>query len=287
MPWKQLRDADWKIPYVGGWCEGFVEGSWGQATLPAVNNQITYGKYASAIAKWNANPGNGNHPGELPPEGVTVPVYFSLGSTSFGHTADSLSDGMVASSTQGGFHTQGYIHPNLQNLIDVYAKYNKGCTYLGWSEYVGDVQVVEWVNPNATTDQVNRAYLDILERPADADGLAHYTSIGMTDNQVRADLLDSAEYKALQKHKADVAAAQAADAAAKQAAADAKAKADAEAAAKAQAEADAKAEAVKEQDKPKPVTVPVQNQPAKQSLYDLIANIVVAAINWLKQWRKS
>lgn len=95
------------------------------------------------MAKWNANPGGGNHPGELPPSGLTVPVYFSLGDVANGHVAISLDDGSVASSTQPGLHPQGFIHPNLQNLINVYAKYNGGCTYLGWSEYVGTVRVVQ------------------------------------------------------------------------------------------------------------------------------------------------
>ena len=148
MPYRQVIDANWRIPYVGGWCEGYVAGAFGQATLPTIDNQTTSaigaGGYASAIDKWNADPGNGNHPGELPPVGKTVPVYFSLGDVWQGHTAISLDDGMVASSTQGGFHTQGYIHQNLDNLIWVYGQYNGGCNYLGWSEFVGNVRVVEW-----------------------------------------------------------------------------------------------------------------------------------------------
>lgn len=144
MPWRQITDANWRIPYVGGWCEGYVEGAWGQATLPTPSNQTTSGVWGSAMHKWNSNPGGGNHPGELPPVGKTVPVYFSLGSTSYGHTAISLDDGMIASSSQGGYHTQGYIHQNLDNIIWVYGTYNNGCNYLGWSEYVGNIKVVEW-----------------------------------------------------------------------------------------------------------------------------------------------
>lgn len=139
----QIEDANWRIPYVGGWCEGYVEGAWGQATLPTVKNPTTSGVWKTATYAWKNNYGNGNHPGELPPEGVTVPVFFSLGSTSDGHVAIKLSDGKVASTTQPGFHTEGYIHPNLQDLINIYAKYNNGCTYLGWSEYVGKKQVVK------------------------------------------------------------------------------------------------------------------------------------------------
>ncbi|MGO4470324.1 hypothetical protein AB4Y95_00095 [Arthrobacter sp. M-10] len=164
MPYTQLCDANWKIPYIGGWCEGFVEGAWGQASLPkqdSKGNWYTTGVYGSAIAKWNANPGNGNHPDELPPSGVTVPVYFSLDSVADGHTAISLDDGSVASSTQPGTHPLGFLHPNLQNLIDVYAKYNGGCTYLGWSEYVGTVRVVQPVTqPSQGGDMPAKINLD-------------------------------------------------------------------------------------------------------------------------------
>lgn len=219
----QLKDANWRIPYVGGWCEGYVEGAWGQATLPTINNQTTNGVWGSAMDKWNANPGNGNHPGELPPAGKTVPVYFSLGSTTDGHVAISLDDGTVASSTQAGFHTQGYLHPNLQNLINVYAPYNNGCHYLGWSEWVGNIQVVGQQTINATDDQIRQDYLDILERPVDDGALVHYRAY--TNDFVRADLLASNEYKILQNRKAADAAKAIAD---KAAAADAQAAAQAE-----------------------------------------------------------
>lgn len=207
--WNQVKDANWRIPYVGGWCEGYVEGAWGVATLPTINNQTTEGVYGSAMAKWNANPGNGNHPGEQPPIGKTVAVYFSLGSTPDGHTAISLDDGTVASSTQAGFHTQGYLHPNLQAMMDMYGQYNNGCTYLGWSEYVGNTQVLALAQVNATVAEIQQDYLDILERPADQDGINHY--LNYTNDFVREDLLNSQEYKTLQANKA--AAAQAAAAA--------------------------------------------------------------------------
>lgn len=216
----QIKDANWRVPYIGGWCEGYVEGAWGQATLPAQDsrgNWFTNGVWGNAVAavnpgetgKWNSNPGNGNHPNELPPVGKTVPVYFSLGSTKAGHTAISLDDGKVASSTQAGVHSQGYIHPNLQDLINIYGKYNSGCTYLGWSEYVGNIQVVSQQSNNATDDQIRQAYLDILERPADDGGLAHYRNY--TNDQVRADLMASNERAiVVARHAAaDAAAAQA------------------------------------------------------------------------------
>lgn len=145
---KQLKDANWRIPYVGGWCEGYVEGAWGFATLPTPSNPTTSGKYASATAAWNAEP---NKHYDQPPMGITVPVYFSLGSTSYGHVAIRLDDGKVASSTQTGYHTQGYLHPNIQNMIDMYAKYNNGCTYLGWGEHVAGNQIIKEDNMRPIT----------------------------------------------------------------------------------------------------------------------------------------
>lgn len=206
--WNQLIDANWRIPYIGGWCEGFVEGGFGQAALPKQDqdgNWYTTGPYGSATNKWESNPGNGNHPGELPPVGKTVPVYFSLGSTPQGHTAISLDDGMVASSTQWGIHSQGYIHPNLDDMIAIFGRYNNGCTYLGWSEYAGNAQVLQY--QGASDDEIRQAYLDILERPADDGGLAHFRAF--TIDQVRTDLLASDERKlVVARHDAERKAAQ-------------------------------------------------------------------------------
>lgn len=140
MGWIQTRDANWQVPYTGGWCLKWVQDAFG-----------TDHPYPSASAAWNANYGNGNHPGELPPKGKTVAVYFALGNVPEGHVAISLDDGYVASSTQPGWHPQGYLHPNLQNMIDVYGKYNGGCTYLGWSEYVGSVKTLVY---EAVRDEV-------------------------------------------------------------------------------------------------------------------------------------
>lgn len=191
MSWNQNRDANWRVPYTGGWCLKYVQDAFG-----------TDHPYPSAIDAWNANYGNGNHPGELPPGGKTVPVFFSLGNVPAGHVAIMLDDSEVASSTQSGNHPQGYIHSNLQDLINIYGKYNGGCSYLGWSEYVGTVHVLEW-HPDivyATPDQIIQAYREILEREPESEGIAHYQNY--TIDFVRQDLLASQEYKDLVAKKA-------------------------------------------------------------------------------------
>lgn len=138
MTWTQKQDANMTVGYVGGWCLKYVQDAF-----------ATDHPYPTAMAAWNANYGGGNHPNEEPPLGITVPVYFALGSVSAGHVAIRLDDGWVASSTMPGEHSAPYYHRNLADLIAVYGKYNGGCTYLGWSEFVGTVRVVQDVEPPA------------------------------------------------------------------------------------------------------------------------------------------
>lgn len=188
MSWNQLRDADMNVGYTGGWCLKYVQDAF-----------HTDHVYPTAIAAWEAEP---NKHTDRPPSGITVPVYFSLGNVPAGHVAIELSDGWVASSTQPGTHSTPYYHKSLDDLIGVYGQYNGGCTYLGWGEHVGTAQVVQYV-PDvvlATADQVQQDYRDILERDADANGIAHYTQY--TNDFVRQDLQNSQEYKDLQARKA-------------------------------------------------------------------------------------
>ena len=129
--WIQLRDANMTVGYTGGWCLKYVQDAF-----------ATDHPFPTATAAWNAY--RGNHPNERPPLGITVPVFFWLGNEPAGHVAIRLDDGFVASSTLAGYHARPYFHPNLDNLIAMYAPYNGGCGYLGWSEYVGGVKVVGW-----------------------------------------------------------------------------------------------------------------------------------------------
>lgn len=189
MTWKQVRDADMNVGYTGGWCLKYVQDAFGTDHI-----------YPRAIDEWDDTSAS-NHT-EVPPLGITVPVFFSLGNVPAGHVAIRLSDGWVASSTQPGVHSTPYYHKSLDDLIAVYGQYNGGCTYLGWSEVVGSEHVVEYQPDGPSADQINQDYLDILERPADQDGLHHYLTNGMNNDQIRADLLNSAEYQALQAKKA-------------------------------------------------------------------------------------
>jgi hypothetical protein len=145
--YQQIAQPNLNWPYYGGLCEAFGEGIFGQASKPYIDGSTglwtAIGKYPSAITAWNSNYGNGNHANEQPPSGMAVKVYFSLGDNRDGHTAIALANGTVISSTQAGWHATGYIHPNLANLISVYAAAHGSCTYLGWSEYSGYLHLVE------------------------------------------------------------------------------------------------------------------------------------------------
>lgn len=216
MSYKQLHDADMRIGYEGGWCLKYVQDAF-----------KTDHPYPTARAAWDANYGGGNHAGE-PPLGITVPIYLTINGVPAGHVAIRLDDGYVASSTLPGVHGGPYYHKNIQDLIDTYARVYGGMSLLGWSEYVGTVRVVEWVADKvlATADQIKQAYIDILGRPFDDGGLAHYLNdVRMTIEEVRADMMASPERAERLKREADAAAA---------------------AAAKAQAEADAAREAAEE-----------------------------------------
>lgn len=232
MTWNQLKDADMTVGYEGGWCLKYVQDAF-----------HTDHPYPTAVGAWNANYGGGNHPGEVPPLGITVAVYFTLGNVPAGHVAIRLSDGWVASSSLAGVHAVPFYYKSLDDLMADYGKYNGGCTYLGWSEFVGTVRVVQLQSDNATDDQIDRAYLDILGRSVydDPEGLAHYRNYPL--DFVREDLTYSAEAHQLIANKQATAAKAAQDAADAQAkaAADAQAAADAKAAEEAQKAADAMA----------------------------------------------
>lgn len=129
--WIQDRDANWRIPYTGGWCLKYVADAFGGTAEFSTN----------AMDAWNRT--QFKHY-DLPPAGITVPVWFSLGNVWQGHVAVRLDDLMVASSTQGGDHSQGYIHSNIQDMINLYGQYNGGCTYLGWSEDLLGTRIVHW-----------------------------------------------------------------------------------------------------------------------------------------------
>lgn len=126
---KQLVKPNPNIPCKPGWCLQYVREAFG----------IYPGVYPSATAGW-AN-AQYKHPGELPPRGVWTPVWFYMKDEPLGHVVLSAPDGSIYSTSDPS--TVPHHHPNLADLMGYYAYWGLPLTYLGWSEDIETVRVVE------------------------------------------------------------------------------------------------------------------------------------------------
>src|SRR5690606_16933926 len=72
----------------------------------------------------------------------------------------------------------------------------------GFAGRINPMPYIETVK-NATEAQIKQAYLDILERPADPGGIAHYKQYPI--DFVRADLMKSQERRNLEAKRAEAA----------------------------------------------------------------------------------
>lgn len=171
--YEQVVLPTYNIPYTGGKCEKYVEnttgqtGVWGAAVLPVPPYSYT--------GAWQENYNDWNHPGEQPPWGFRVPVFFSLGDNPEGHTGIWIGDGRIATTPKAGDHPTAYIYPSMQAMIDDYAKYNGGCIYLGWSEGIGKKQVVKEKDMGMSQDQVKLVILLGEHREATPEDVQAWT----------------------------------------------------------------------------------------------------------------
>lgn len=127
-----------------------------------------HGVYPTAIAAWNAIPSQYKHPNEEPPAGVAVLLWWKY--LNAGHTASGLADGTILSAPystspnaayQQGGTTQAVL-PNRAVLERIYS--NNGThplTYLGWSEYLVNVRVVQPQGNIMTKEQAQELSLYI------------------------------------------------------------------------------------------------------------------------------
>lgn len=147
----------------------------------------------------------------------------------FGHTGIVLDDaGNIIHCAYGynGIHVDN--HDWLWEL--------NGCPAYTFYTYVGNA-------PSVSDDQIRQVYREVLERDADAGGLAHYRSQiskGWTLDQVRQDLLNSNEHTQLMSGKQAEAERRALEAEARREAAEKARQAEAEAKARQEAENKAK-----------------------------------------------
>jgi len=126
---KQLVQPNPNIPCKPGWCLQYVREAFG----------IYPGVYPSATAGW-AN-AQYKHPGELPPRGVWTVLWFFMEDEPLGHVVLGAPDGSVYSTSDPS--TVPHHHSSLADLMGYYAYWGLPLTYLGWSEDIERVRVVE------------------------------------------------------------------------------------------------------------------------------------------------
>lgn len=126
---RQLRTPNPHIPCKPGWCLQYVREAFG----------IYPGVYPSATSGW-AN-AQYKHQDQTFPAGAWVPLWFFMANEPLGHVVLRAPDGSIYSTSDPS--TIPHHHPNLADLMGYYAYYGLPLTYLGWSEDIENVRVVE------------------------------------------------------------------------------------------------------------------------------------------------
>lgn len=129
--YQQLRNPNFNIPVVPGECLVYVREVF---NVPA--------KYGTAAAEWAEN--TTKHAGVAAPLGVSVPVHFTVATNPLGHVAVQAPDGSVWSDSVPSGSVA--LHESIAALEKYYG--NEGLRYIGWTETVNDVRVV---NPVVVT----------------------------------------------------------------------------------------------------------------------------------------
>lgn len=156
--WKQLVAPNPNIWCRPGWCLEYVRSSFG---LPIVEPSATKG-WENAEFK---------HEDYDFPEGVWVPLWFSIDTIPEGHVVLRAPDGRIYSTSTNA--NSAYVHPNLEHLIWFYGprvepQYQLTLRYLGWSEDISNVRVVENVSEEEDMGTVEKFTPEALEQLASA-----------------------------------------------------------------------------------------------------------------------
>ena len=125
----QLVYANPNIWCRPGWCLQYVREAFG----------IYPGVQPTATAGWNASPTK--HRDRDFPAGKWVPVWFHLANVPAGHVALMAPNGNVYSTSDD--NNTPHCHPDLDDLINYYNRYGQPITYLGWTEDIEGVAVVD------------------------------------------------------------------------------------------------------------------------------------------------
>lgn len=192
--WKQLRTPNLDpVVYVGGkilynwlgWCLAVAQVMFGVPRL-----------HPHAWAGWNATAHK--HRDRNLPKGVYVPIWFDgwWNGQRYGHVAI-YKDGKIWSSP-----ISNKPYADVWTSIEQVER-NYGMTYVGWSEDIGGVRVVEFVNNNITLAQLNALFAEILERAPDQAAINYYVG-KKTYDVTRHDVIHSPERnQLLAKKEAD------------------------------------------------------------------------------------
>jgi len=125
---RQIITPNPHIPCKPGWCLQYVRQTFGLA-----------GVYPSATAGWAAS--RTKHRDQNFPAGVWLPLWFFMEHEPLGHVVLRAPDGSIYSTSD--LSTTPRHHPNLAHLMAHYAYWGLPLTYLGWTEDIEDVAVVD------------------------------------------------------------------------------------------------------------------------------------------------
>lgn len=123
---EQLIKPNPNIPCTPGLCLVYVRQAFGIGP-----------KHPTATDGWNAS--NYKHIGKNFPDGMWVPMWFSLSDNSAGHVALRQPDGSIWSASSATAKTPVH-HPDLKHLEGYYGGRLK---YLGWTEDLENVRIVD------------------------------------------------------------------------------------------------------------------------------------------------
>lgn len=124
-----------QIPCTPGLCLVYVRETFGIGP-----------KYPTATAGWVAS--KFKHKDQNFPSNVWVPLWFSLSDNPDGHVALRQPDGSVWSASSPTSHSPVH-HPSLSSLLSYY---KNRLTYLGWTEDIEDVRVLNVTKVFETSD---------------------------------------------------------------------------------------------------------------------------------------
>lgn len=194
---KQLVSVRYNVSAAAGDCLWFTQES---LSVPHM--------YAVAWDAWEA--AKYKHEDQLFPSGVAVPIFFDWSATikwsdgvwrktRAGHAAWVDASGIIHSSPLSGVGSVTF-----SSVAQLVAAFGNGIRYVGWTEDLSGVRVMEGETMAASEQKVDEltvrlAYNNGLFRQPSDDELKHWVDAGVTVEQVLRAILTSPEHEQLQR----------------------------------------------------------------------------------------